>query len=126
MAKSDGKIVSAYLNSLSLESKRGIRKPATIKQQLDKITQRLNSERLGQVAKLKLLQKQADLNRRYNVALKIQSASASQKEIEKEFISVVTRYSKENGITNPIWRKMGVPANILIEAGLVKPRKRRA
>ncbi len=125
MAKLDGKIVSAYLNSLNLESKRGIRKPETIKQQLDKVVQRVNSGNLGQVAKLKLLQKQADLTRRLNAARKIQSASADQKRIERDFITVAARYSKENGISNPIWRKMGVPANVLIAAGLVKPRKKR-
>jgi hypothetical protein len=43
--------------------------------------------------------------------------------MEKEFVKVVRAYSDRNGITYSAWRQVGVEADVLERAGIVRLRK---
>lgn len=66
------------------------------------------------MTELKLVQEQIDLNAELAGMGETVDISA----LEREFVSVVQSYSERQGISYAAWRKVGVDASVLTQAGI--------
>lgn len=102
-------IVKNYLNSLN---KRGPRKLRDAESQLAKVQAQLETE-TQPVKRLGLVQRQMEL------ASYLESQDDAQaSQAEWEFVLVAKSYGDRKGISYKAWREIGVPAEVLKEAGI--------
>lgn len=112
--RANSRIVKEYLDALQRNRPRRGRKrtPASIRKRLDAIAAEIDDA--SQLAKLDMIQEQLNLEAELDQLL----ASEDITDKRKAFVSVAKEYSESKGISWPAWRKMGVPAEVLREAGV--------
>ncbi len=112
--RANSRIVKEYLDALERNRPRRGRKrtPASIRKRLDTIAAEI--EDASQLAKLDMIQEQMNLE----AELDQLQASEDITDKRKAFVSVARDYSESKGISWPAWRKMGVPTEVLSEAGV--------
>lgn len=119
------KIVSAYLKSLGALKNHSKTRHSLLKQKLAKAENRIvNLD--GGIAKLKLHTTIEELKRKIKDTERAHKSLESHKTLEAQFVGVAAQYTSENNTPASAWKALGVPHPILIEAGLIKARQRRA
>lgn len=115
------KVVKSYLRSLKISKRTGPGRPRTdaaIQRRIDQAKQSIafhqkNGSVINELtATQRLLDAQADM-REFKRML-----TQDPSNYEGDFVKVLPRYAKTNGISNAAWRKVGVPANVLKKAGI--------
>jgi hypothetical protein len=109
-----GRAVRTYLEALEQHKpKRGRKRtPESIRKQLDRINQNMDSA--DQVTKLQLIQDRMDLDAELQrIENKPDLAS-----LEDEFVGAARPYSERKGISYAAWRELGVEASVLKRAGI--------
>ena len=112
--RAQGRAVKAYLDALrkNKPSRGRKRTPDSIKARLAKIAEMLpEADALQEVL---LIQEQSDLE----IELKQLESDDGFEELEAAFILHGLAYSSSKGIEYGIWRKAGVPADVLAKAGI--------
>lgn len=114
--RANSRVVKEYLEALERNRPRRGRKrtPAGIRKRLDLIANELDDA--SQLAKLDMIQERINLEAELNQLLAVEDITDKQKAFE----SVAKEYSESRGITWAAWREMGVPAEVLDEAGLTR------
>ena len=114
--RAENKAVSEYLDALTSQKNAASKRRRSPDQILARIEQ-INSEypNVPQIKKLGLAQERIDLKK----ALEPEDDIS---ELEEKFVDVVASYSERKGLTYSAWREMGVPANVLQEAGVPRTR----
>jgi|SRR5690606_6564544 len=112
--RAQGRAVRRYLEALEAHKpKRGRKRtPDSIKKRLDRIETELGAA--DPLKRLELVQEQMNLENE----LASFDNSVDLSALEAEFIAAAKPYSERKGITRAAWRKVGVPASVLKEAGL--------
>ncbi len=106
--------VRAYIEALDAHKpRRGRRRtPDSIRKRLSTIAKEV--EDANPLRKVQLIQERIDLEKELN---HLQSAGDLE-EAKKRFVRSAKPYSKTKGITYGAWRDIGVPAELLREAGI--------
>lgn len=114
--RANSRIVKDYLEALSRNRPRRGRKrtPDGIRKRLDLIANEIDDA--TQLAKLDMIQERINLEAKLNQLLAVEDITDKQ----KAFVSVAKEYSESRSITWAAWREMGVPAEVLDEAGLTR------
>jgi len=114
VGRTEGKAVRDYLEALRANKpKRGRKRtPESIAKRLEAISDELVGA--DAMTELKLVQEQMDLTA--EVAGMGESVDISA--LEREFAGVVKSYSERQGISYAAWRKVGVDASVLKDAGI--------
>lgn len=113
----EARIVESYLQSLEQKQvQRGRRTAEEITAELDRINREIDNA--SAIEKLVLMQDRENLQRE---ALEIGPEDDS--ELEAQFIVIARSYGERKGISYSTWREIGVPKEILKQAGV--PRTRR-
>lgn len=112
--RAQGRAVRRYLEALEAHKpKRGRKRtPDSIRKRLARIETELPDA--VALKRLELIQEQIDLT----AELAQTETSVDLSALEAEFVSAAKGYSERKGITRAAWRKVGVPASVLKEAGL--------
>ncbi len=114
VGRSEGKAVREYLEALRANKpKRGRKRtPDSIAKRLSAIAEELAGA--DAMTELRLVQEQMDL--KAEVAGMGETVDISA--LERDFASVVKSYSERQGISYAAWRKVGVEASLLKDAGI--------
>jgi hypothetical protein len=106
--------VGEYLLALELHKpKRGRKRDAeTIEKRLDAITKQMDTAR--GISKVALIQERLDLESE----LERLTLDSNLDSLEVRFVEVVKPFSERKGITRQAWRTIGVPRDVLKQAGL--------
>ena len=109
--------VRAYLEALEASRpKRGRKRtPESIERRLAAID--AEYEIAGSLTALRLLQERKDLEAEL-VTLQSSSGSADLQRLRREFVRHAKDYGQAKGIVYGTWREIGVPAEVLREAGI--------
>ena len=112
--RNDARAVKNYLEFLeNNKPKRGRKRtPDTIQKRLDKIEAELDDA--GTLQRLAMLQEQEDLAAELEKMGEVVDGS----ELRAAFVEAAARYGKSKGISRGTFRKMGVDAKTLTEAGV--------
>ena len=112
--RSQGRAVRRYLEALEAHKpKRGRKRtPDSIKKRLDRIDAELATA--DPLKRLELVQEQMNLE----TELANVDATVDLSALEADFVAAAKGYSERKGITRAAWRKVGVPASVLKDAGL--------
>ena len=116
--RSEGAAVKRYLETLGQKGKPGRRVSRDeLARRLDETDQAIPEES-NALSQLDLIQKRIDLERR------IQNADAEEdsSDAEAAFIEVAANYARRKKITYSAFRTMGVPPEVLKEAGVRRTR----
>ena len=115
--RKQGKVVRAYLAAVEDNRPRRGRKVTKeqLQKRLDETVQRLESEQLDPVTRLKLVQERRNLEDRL-----VQSDHQDISELEVEFIRSAKPWAESQGVSYAAFREIGVPASVLKSAGLAK------
>ena len=113
-----GITVREYLGALETNKpKRGRKRTtSTIETQLAAVSNELDSA--AGVRKLELVQRRRDLARELT---QLESAT-DMTDIEEAFVSIANEYGSRRGIEYATWREIGVPAEVLLRAGVKRTR----
>lgn len=112
--RSEGAAVKRYLESLQLKGKPGRPvDPARLSQKLVQIDEQLEVEE-NPLTCLELEQERINIERR----LANLTVNTDTEALEAEFIKVAEAYASRKGISYAAFRKVGVPASVLKEAGI--------
>lgn len=88
--------------------------PESLQAKLDKVNEELGDPETSTVKRLELHQEQMDLEE----ALAAFDEEDNFHELQAEFVKVAAAYAERKGLTRKAFRKMGVPAEVLDEAGI--------
>lgn len=111
--REEGRVVRRYLDALEQRKPRGRqRTPEAIERRLAVVEERLAGA--DSLARLHLLQEQADLQAELRHAGPVDDLSA----IERAFVKVAASYSARKGIGYATWRAAGVSSQVLERAGI--------
>lgn len=118
--REEGRAVRRYLEALEQHKpRRGRKRTAdSIKKRLAAIDQRLADA--DALARLHLLQEQADLE----AELERSDATQDLTGLEKAFVKVAAAYGDRKGIGYAAWRAAGVSAPVLQKAGITRSGRR--
>ena len=105
----EASVVKTYLESLAKRAPRQIRDAES---QLVKVQEQLDAE-THPAKRLQLVQRRIELTEFLEAKDEAQSSEA-----EWEFLLVAKSYSDRKGISYKAWREIGVPAEVLKEAGI--------
>lgn len=116
--RANSRVVKDYLDALErVRPRRGRKRtPAGIRKRLDTIAVEMDDA--SQLAKLDMVQERMNLEAELEQMLSAEDITDKQ----KAFVSVAQEYSESRGISWAAWREMGVPADVLREAGLTQTR----
>ena len=109
-----GRAVNTYLTMLQENKpKRGRKRtPESIQKRLDAIAEEIETAQPATVVQLVAEQRQLSTD------LKKLDTVHNTDEAEEAFVEVAKEYSKRKNIPYPVWRKVGVPADVLKRAGI--------
>lgn len=112
--RANSRIVKAYLEALARNKPRRGRKrtPASIRKRLDAIDAQFDSA--TQLAKLDMVQERMDLETELEALESVEDITSAQ----DEFVAIAAEYSESKGISYAAWREMGVPTDVLKQAGI--------
>jgi uncharacterized protein YicC (UPF0701 family) len=112
----EGRVVREYLEGLrATKPKRGRKRtPDSIRKRLDAIDVELASA--SPLDELLLVQERRDLTNE----LAGMSNAIDMDALEAEFVKVAKSYSDSKSISYASWRDVGVPANVLKQAGITR------
>lgn len=112
--RSESRAVRNYLEALDAHRpKRGRKRtPESIAKKIEKIDSEIDEA--TPVRRVELVQERMDLTDE----LASLEAGADLSELEAGFVAAAQSYSARKGITYAAWRAVGVPANVLKEAGV--------
>jgi uncharacterized protein YicC (UPF0701 family) len=112
----EGRVVREYLEGLrATKPKRGRKRtPDSIRKRLDAIDVELASA--SPLDELLLVQERRDLTNE----LAGMSNAIDMDALEAEFVNVAKSYSDSKSISYASWRDVGVPANVLKQAGITR------
>lgn len=112
--REEGRKVREYLEALEANKpRRGRRQtPESIRKRLDVIEQKITDA--DPLNRVQLIQERMDLNKK----LEANNNSVDLPKLEKAFISSARGYSDRKGISYAAWRELGVPPNVLQQAGI--------
>lgn len=115
VGREQNRIVRNYLVALETHKpKRGRKRSLdSIEKRLAQINETVGSEG-DPLRRLALIQERGKLEE----ALAHQTESSDLAELEEAFKSIAADYSNRRGISYAAWREVGVPANILKDAGI--------
>lgn len=105
----EASIVKTYLETLNKRGPRQIRDAAS---QLDRVQKQLETE-TQPIKRLHLVQRQMEL-----ISYLDSKDEARASQAEWEFVLVAKSYGDRKGISYKAWREIGVPAEVLKEAGI--------
>ena len=113
--RNEARIVSAYLDALTANApRRGRKRTAeSVNARLEAIETELDSADM--ITRLNLVQERMNLTEELT---RIQGESNDLPEAQAEFIKVAASYGDRRGITYAAWREIGVPPEVLREAGV--------
>jgi hypothetical protein len=114
--RANSRVVKEYLEALERNRPRRGRKrtPAGIRKRLDAIANEMDDA--TQLAKLDMVQERINLEAELDQLLAVEDITDKQ----KAFVSIANEYSESRGISWAAWREMGVPSEVLREAGLTR------
>lgn len=119
--RSRSRVVNKYLLEIATGKyhRRGPRKtdPVAIKAELAELNAKLASAK--GIDKLMLVEERRKLEQ----ILAGRADNDAFDELEKEFIKIAKPFSNGRGISYESWREMGVPARVLIKAGIYPPNR---
>jgi hypothetical protein len=122
--RSHSRVVERYLREIATGKyhKRGPRKndPEAIKAELSELNAKIASSPPG-VEKLVLVENRRKLEQ----ILAGRAENEAFDELENKFLGIAKVFSVTRGISYESWREMGVPARVLIKAGIYPPNKGR-
>jgi hypothetical protein len=112
--REEGRTVRRYLEAVEHQRpRRGRRRtPDSVRRRLEQVRDKV--ERADPLARLLLLQEQADLE----ALLARMGDSEDMAALEKAFVKVAKGYAKRKGIGYNAWRAAGVPSAVLQRAGI--------
>lgn len=112
--RAESRSVKTYLEALQQQRPRRGRKrtPESIKKRLTAIETALADA--APLQQLQLVQERLDLTRE----LESLDAKADLGHLEKGFVQAAKGYAQRKGISYAAWRELGVPAEVLREAGV--------
>ncbi len=116
-----GAAVDAYLKAINRPKARGRKVTVKDMEQRRAVALEEAATEVG-VAKLKLLQRASDLDKRIESAKENESTDIAP--LESAFIEVASEYSEAQGIGYATWRDVGVSASVLKAAGIKQTRQR--
>jgi hypothetical protein len=116
--RTEGRAVRNYLEGLRATApRRGRRRTAdTVERQLAKIDDEI--AQADPVRQLKLVQARRDLQ----AELESMGRVVDMEALESGFVDVARSYSDRQGISYQSWREVGVPAAVLVRAGINRSR----
>lgn len=114
--RAQGRAVKRYLEALAANKPRRGRKrtPESIQKRLDAIEASLADA--DGLKRLNLVQERIDLQK----ALTTTDDTVDLTELETEFSKVAKGYGQRKGISYAAWREVGVPADVLKQAGITR------
>jgi hypothetical protein len=112
--RAEGRAVKAYLEVLEQNRPRRGRKrtPDSIKKRLSVIESSLDDA--SPIQRLQLVQERMDLGKE----LATMDTKVDVSQLEKAFVKTAGGYSERKGISYAAWRELGVPADVLKQAGI--------
>lgn len=120
--REESRVVKAYLEALAQVPRgrgRGRTKsPEALTQELVQIIEQMDT-----APPLERLQLAARRNQLGQALVLAQNGSLD--ELEKEFVTVAKSYGERKGIPADAWKEVGVPINVLQDAGIVQRRAKR-
>ncbi|HET6952913.1 MAG TPA: hypothetical protein VFI47_21195 [Acidimicrobiales bacterium] len=114
--RDQGRAVRRYLEALEAHKPRRGRKrtPESMKKRLAVVESEIAAAE--PLKRLHLVQERNDLT----TALEASVSKVDLNQLEKDFIKSAAPYSERKGISYSAWRELGVPANVLDKAGIVR------
>lgn len=114
--RANSRVVKEYLEALDRNRPRRGRKrtPEGIRKRLDSIVDEMHDA--TQLAKLDMVQERINLEAELDQLLAVEDITDKQ----RAFVSIAKEYSESRGISWAAWREMGVPGDVLLEAGLTR------
>jgi len=114
--RAQGRAVKRYLEAIAANKPRRGRKrtPESIQKRLDAIEASLADA--DGLKRLNLVQERIDLQK----ALTTTDDTVDLTELETEFSKVAKGYGQRKGISYAAWREVGVPADVLKQAGITR------
>jgi hypothetical protein len=112
--RAEGRAVKNYLEALERHRpKRGRKRtPDSINARLERIDEEMVEA--DPMARLSLVQERLDLKDE----LKRMESAVDLTEFENDFVAAAKPYSERKGISYQAWREIGVPAQVLRQAGI--------
>lgn len=112
--REEGRTVRRYLEAVEHQRpRRGRRRtPESVRRRLEQVKAKVESA--DPLARLHLLQEQADLE----AELARMGAAEDMAALEKAFVKVAKGYAKRKGVGYNAWRAAGVPPTVLERAGI--------
>ena len=116
--RTEGRAVRLYLDGLRATApRRGRRRTAeSVQRQLAKIDEEIAAA--DPIRQLKLVQARRDLQ----LELESMGHVVDMEPLEAGFVAVAKSYSDRQGISYQSWREVGVPAAVLVRAGVSRTR----
>lgn len=112
--RKESSAVKAYLEALAVgAAPRRSADPGAIQRRLRGVEERLASES-NPLKRLELTQQKMNLAS----ALEATTGESDEGRLREEFIKVAAAYGRRQGISYKAWRAVGVPANVLQQAGI--------
>jgi len=122
LGREESAVVARYLEALEAEAQsqpRGRRRnPETMEARLAEIARALTDTSTKPLSRLALIQERQDLQAHLE-----RLASVTETDIEaltQRFTEVAASYSARKGFSYSAWREVGVPANVLRDAGIAR------
>lgn len=111
-----GRAVRRYLDALEQQRPRRGRKrtPESIRRRLAAIAEQLDAA--TPLQRLQLVQERLDLA----AELEALDTKVDLSALEADFVKVAKDYSQRKGISYAAWRELGVPADVLKQAGVTR------
>lgn len=111
-----GRAVRRYLDALEQQRPRRGRKrtPESIRRRLAAIAEQLDAA--TPLQRLQLVQERLDLA----AELEALDTKVDLSTLEADFVKVAKDYSQRKGISYAAWRELGVPADVLKQAGVTR------
>lgn len=118
--RTQGRAIREYLDALNTyQPKRGRKRtPDSIKNRLEAIENALPTA--DTLSRLKMVQERMDLER----SLDALNVGDELLDLQDKFIAVAAQYGARKGITYGAWRSLGVPVEVLREAGITRTNAR--
>jgi hypothetical protein len=115
IGREQSRVVKNYLTALEAHQPRRGRKrtPESVTKRLDSINSQLAKD-IDPLTRLQALSERAILERELDRL----SVDDDITELEKAFIEVAGQYGERKGIPYAAWRSVGVPSNVLKQAGI--------
>lgn len=118
VGRAESRAVKRYLEAIKAnQPKRGRKRtPDSIRARLTAIENSLGGA--DPLAALNMRQERNDLQKE----LQAKGAATDVRSLEAEFVKAAKDYGARKGITYGVWRESGVPADVLVKAGITRSR----